>query len=125
MGRRTLYKLELISVKYTPILMVLVSVLNVILAYFDIFIYALNVIAGNSVLSTIPMYISSYAYKFCKYHRMFINYLVVSNIILLYDDAIPIPVSDLEFITAYMAVFGIFMFITLYLYLKYGDRQDK
>ena len=62
-----MYKLELICVKYVPI--ALITLIDVILYYFDIDFELINYIAGTSFLTMIPMYISSYVYKFCEYHR--------------------------------------------------------
>lgn len=70
-----MYKLELICVKYVPILIALITLIDVILYYFDIDFELINYIADTSFLTMIPMYISSYVYKFCEYH----NYIVVNN----------------------------------------------
>ena len=67
-------KLELLCVKYIPILIAAIVLLNAILNYFNIYVKELHYIAGTSFLTLIPMYISSYAYKFCEYHRMFIHF---------------------------------------------------
>lgn len=76
-----MYKLELICVKYVPILIALITLIDVILYYFDIDFELINYIAGTSFLTMIPMYISSYVYKFCEYHRMFLHYIVVNKVV--------------------------------------------
>lgn len=53
-----MYKLELICVKYVPILIALITLIDVILYYFDIDFELINYIAGTSFLTMIPMYIS-------------------------------------------------------------------
>lgn len=123
--RRLSYKLELISVKYIPILVAAIYLLSTILYYYDIELIILDDIAGTSILTTVPMYISSYVYKFCKYHRMFIHYILVCNLLTVYDNYIGIPVDDTELFIIFMSITGIFSFITLYLYLKYGDRNSN
>lgn len=70
-----MYKLELICVKYVPILIALITLIDVILYYFDIDFELINYIAGASFLTMILMYISGYVYKFCEYHRMFLHYI--------------------------------------------------
>lgn len=94
-----MYKLELICVKYIPILIAVVVLLNAILSYFDIYVNELNYIAGTSFLTLIPMYISSYAYKFCEYHRMFIHYILAHKLLVTVDMYIGIPlyVSGLSY----------------------------
>lgn len=116
--KRVVYKLELISVKYIPILIAVIVLINAILSYFDIYIDEINYIAGTSFLTLIPMYISSYAYKFCEYHRMFIHYILTHKLVSTIDMYIGIPVSDLTMLWIYLIIAGIFMLIILYLHQK-------
>lgn len=121
-----MYKLELLSVKYIPILIALIVLLNAILSYFDIYLDALNYIAGTSFLTLIPMYIFSYAFKFCEYHRMFIHYILTHKLVLTVDLYIGIPISDLTLLGLNLIIAGIFLFIILYLHQKCkNDRNDK
>ena len=91
---KRMYKLELICVKYVPILIALITLIDVILYYFDIDFELINYIAGTSFLTMIPMYISSYIYKFCEYHRMFLHYIVVNKVVMMIDLYIGIPLGD-------------------------------
>lgn len=121
-----MYKLELLSVKYIPILIALIVLLNAILSYFDIYLDALNYIAGTSFLTLIPMYISSYAFKFCEYHRMFIHYILTHKLVLTVDLYIGIPISDLTLLGLNLTIAGVFLFIILYLHQKCKNgRNDK
>lgn len=124
MRRLVIYKLELICVKYVPIIIALLSLLDNILMYYDISLDILSYIAGTSILTTIPMYISSYVYKFCKYHRMFIHYIVVNKVIAMVDNYIIIPLSDFYLLLSNMIIAGIFLFFVLYFHLKYGGRGN-
>lgn len=123
MDKVMLYKLELICVKITPILVSALYLLNIIMDYCDLRSDILDYIAGTSLLTTIPMYVSSYAFRFCKYHRMFIHYIVVNNIITMIDDLVYIPVSDAAMFSLFLIVAGIFMYLVLYYHMKYGDRK--
>lgn len=121
-----MYKLELLCVKYIPILIAVTVLIDAILSYFNIYLETLNYIAGTSFLTLIPMYISSYAYKFCEYHRMIIHYIFTHKIITIIDLYIGIPVSDLILLSIYLVVAGIFIMIILYLHQKCkNDRNDK
>lgn len=115
---KMMYKLELICVKYIPILIAVVVLLNAILSYFDIYINELNYIAGTSFLTLILMYISSYAYKFCEYHRMFIHYILTHKLLVTVDMYIGIPLSNFNMLVAYLVVAGIFAIAILYLHQK-------
>ena len=118
MRRIVIYKLELICIKYIPIIVALLSLLDNILMYCDISLDILSYIAGASILTTIPMYISSYVYKFCKYHRMFIHYIVVNKVIAMIDNYIIIPLSDFYLLLFNMIIAGIFFIFCIVLSLK-------
>ena len=117
-------KLELICVKYVPILIALITLIDVILYYFDIDFELINYIAGTSFLTMIPMYISSYVYKFCEYHRMFLHYIVVNKVVMMIDLYIGIPLGDFMLLVLYLIIAGIFAFLALYLHQKYGGRKN-
>lgn len=121
---KRMYKLELICVKYVPILIALITLIDVILYYFDIDFELINYIAGTSFLTMIPMYISSYVYKFCEYHRMFLHYIVVNKVVMMIDLYIGIPLRDFMLLVLYLIIAGIFAFLALYLHQKYGGRKN-
>lgn len=121
-----MYKLELLCVKYIPILIAVIVLANAILSYFDIYIEEVNYVAGTSFLTLIPMYISSYAYKFCEYHRMFIHYILSHKSLVTVDMYIGIPISDFNMLMVYLVLAGIFALAILYLHQKCkNDRNDK
>lgn len=120
---KTMYKLEVLSVKYIPIIIAGVVLLNSILSYFDIYVTWLDYIAGTSLLTLVPMYISSYVFKFCGYHRMFINYIVAHKLVETIDMYIGIPVTDLMLLFIYLILAGIFAFIIIYWHQK--CKNDK
>lgn len=121
---KRMYKLELICVKYVPILIALITLIDVILYYFDIDFELINYIADTSFLTMIPMYISSYVYKFCEYHRMFLHYIVVNKVVMMIDLYIGIPLGDFMLLVLYLIIAGIFAFLALHLHQKYGGRKN-
>lgn len=123
MNKKVMYKLELVCVKYTPIIISFFTITSILLSFIGIDISLYGNLLGASLLSTIPMYISSYVYRFCAYHRMFIHYLVIVHLIDICDRLFIIPVSDYNLLVLYLSITGICLFIILYLYLKYGDRR--
>lgn len=120
---KRMYKLELICVKYVPIIIAASVLLDAILAYFDIDFDFIDYIIGTSFLTLIPMYISSIAYKFCGYHRMFIHYILTHKLVATVDMYIGIPISDIHLLMLYLIIAGIFAFLALYLHQKYGGRK--
>lgn len=121
---KRMYKLELLCVKYVPIIIAAIVLLNAILARFDVYVDELNYIAGTSFLTLIPIYISSIVYKFCKYHRMFIHYILTHKIVATIDMYIGIPLEDGMLLLLYLIIAGIFAFLALYLHQKYGGRKN-
>lgn len=115
---KMLYKIELILLKIIPILMVVCSVSNSILSYLDIDVVILNYIGGVSILPLIFLYLSSYVFKFCEYHRMFLHYLLITDIINIYDYHIGFQLNDLEYLCLHMIVTVISLFMILYLYIN-------
>lgn len=118
LGNKTLYKLELYLLKVIPMLLALIAFLNTVLSYFDIDLVIWSYIGSVSLLPLIFLYMSSYVFKFCEYHRMFLHYVVVTNVLNVYDYYVGIPISDRELLVLHMIVAGISLFVILYLYVK-------
>ena len=112
------YKLLLVLLKYIPILISLVYVLNTFATYVGIDIPAANNIAGMSLLTWIFIYIATIVFKFCSYHRMFLYYILIVDIINIIDYYIGIPISDFQLLMLHSIITGISLFIILFLYLK-------
>lgn len=91
---KLLHKIELILLKFIPMLLAFISLSNTILSYFNIDSALFSYIGGVSLLPLIFLYLSSYVFKFCEYHRMFLHYVVITNLINIYDYYIGVPVND-------------------------------
>jgi uncharacterized integral membrane protein len=119
---KTLYKIELYLLKVIPITLALIHLLNTILSYFNIDLILFSYLGGVSLLPLIFLYISSYVFKFCEYHRMFLHYIVVNNSITLYDYYIGIPIKDLSLLILHLILAGIFLFIILYCHVRHNKK---
>ena len=116
---KTLYKIEIGLLKIIPMILAGIYLSNTILSYFlDIDLVLLSYIGGISLLPLIFLYLSSYVFRFCIYHRVFLHYISINEIILILDTHIGLPVSDLEYFCLQMSIFGISLFLFLYLYVK-------
>ena len=98
------------------------ALLNSILSYFNIDLYILSYIGGISIFTMVFLYLSSYVFKFCEYHRMFLHYVVVTWIINTIDYYIGIPINDLEYLCLQIIIAGISLFIILLLYYKTNKK---
>lgn len=119
-----LYKAVLYLIKVTPMLYALLSLLNTVLSYFDIDAPVLSFIGSVSVLTLLLMCLTSYAFRFCIYHRMFIHYTLVNWILNIIDYYIGIPVSDRCLFIIYMALTGAFLFVLLYIKLNHHAEES-
>jgi hypothetical protein len=117
---KTLYKLELGLLKIIPMLLAGCYLLDTILSYFYIDLPIFSILGGMSILPLIFLYISSYVFHFCEYHRMFLHYVVVNDILSWIDYSYELPIDNFAYFTLHIAVAGIFLFIILYLKVKYG-----
>lgn len=115
---KNFYKVELYLLKIMPMVIALAYLVNTVSSYFGVDIPILASIAGMSLIPLIFMYISSYVFKFCEYHRMFLHYIAVNDIINIYDWYIGISVTNRELFVLHMSITGISLFIILYLYVK-------
>lgn len=85
--------------------------------YFGIstkFYYILSYLTGNSILTITLLYICSYVFKFCNWHRFIItgNLVNVSTVII--DVIIGIPISSKELLILYYIIATIFSLIAIY-----------
>lgn len=122
MDRKLMYKLELVSVKYTPIIVSFSILIGLILSYLEIAMPLIDTLFGASIIATIPMYISSYTYKFCSYHRMFIHYIVLVHLVDTCDILIGIPLDDFNLLILYLIITGIFLLLILYYHQKCKNK---
>lgn len=97
-------------------LLALTALLNTLFSYFDIEAEYLSYIAALFIMTF--LYIVSYAFHFCEYHRMFLHYFTVNLILNTIDYYWGIPVSDKELFLIYMVITGIFLFLILYYHQK-------
>lgn len=119
---KSLYKLEIFTIKTIPIVLALICFLNTLLCYLGIDLLILTYIGGVSFLTIGFLYLSSYVFKFCSYHRMFLHYILVINIISYIDMEYGIPLSNFSLHILYTSLFLLFTFI--FLYLKLNEQNS-
>ena len=122
---KDLYKIELYLLKVMPMLLAAIYLIYTVLSYYDIVLPALSYIGGLSFIPLLFMYISSYVFRFCSYHRMFLHYIVINDLINLIDYYYTLPISDWELLILHMSIAGISLFIILYLYVKGHSKNVK
>lgn len=107
-----LYRAVLYLTKTIPVIISGIYLINTVLSYMYIDIAALSYIV--QFLFILYMYITSFAFKFCKWHRMFIHYILVILILNIIDYHIGIPVSDKGLFLLYIILTSAFLFTIIY-----------
>ena len=112
------YKVLLGTLKVIPMLLALCEACNTMLGFFGVDVAIFSILGGISLLPLIFLYLASYVFRFCEYHRMFLHYIVASNLITIVDFYFGIPVNILGLFVIQVGLIGIFLFLILYLHQK-------
>lgn len=112
------HKVLILVLKVIPMLLALCALLNTIFSYYGIRCESLSLAGGISLLPLLFLYLASYAFCFCEYHRMFLHYVVVNNVINLLDYYVGIPVGTRTFFGLHLVLICVFLFLILHLYRK-------
>lgn len=113
---KAFHRIVLYSVKIVPMLISGIYLLNTVFSYFGIdwegFTYIIQ------ALFITGLYMLSYAFKFCSYHRMFIHYILITLILNIIDYHYGIPLSNRNLFLMYGIITCVFLFLILYLKFK-------
>lgn len=120
---KCLYKLFLILLKYMPVLLTLVYVSNTILCRLGIDAPILSNIGGLSLFPWIFLYIATYVFKFCTYHRLLLYYILLDDSLNIYDYYFPIPIEDTTAVTLHFSLIGILVLLLLLQHAKVNKEQ--
>lgn len=117
------HKLVLLAIKVIPILLAVLSMLTTILDYCVVDTTIVNYLILGSLIGF--MYLVSYVFRFCAYHRMFLHYFVGMNLISIYDTYVGIPVSAYHLFQLYVLFTGICLIVILYLHVKNNKKSPS
>jgi hypothetical protein len=112
-----LYKVLLLILKYTPMVIAFCYMLNTVF-----YIEPLSNIAGVSLLTWIFLYIASVVFNFCAYHRMFLWYILIDDLLNIVDYYWQIPLSTDNILRIHNVLIGVTLFIVLILYV--GNHKN-
>lgn len=104
-------------IKYMPIIQMVGMLFNNLLYYFQIcnqFCYIIDFVIGNSLITTFLLFVCSYIFGFCNWHRLLITSNFVNITIASIDSVYRIPISNLELLILYFIIYLIFLFIIVY-----------
>lgn len=117
-----LYKILLSFIKYTPIVLAIVIVLNFILNFLGIEITILTYIFGVSATLIILLYLLSFVFRFCQLYRIPLHYITITNIIsCLYKLGI-FTITVINLYRLYFIIAGIVAIV--YVIFMYKNRNN-
>lgn len=120
---KLLYKVFLIALKYIPILVTLSYIANTALCWFDIDVPVLSNISGMSLLTWLFMYIATYVFSFCNYHRLLLYSILVDDSINIYDYYFTIPLEDHVMLELHTSLIGILVIVLLINHVKSNKKS--
>lgn len=100
-------------------------ILNTVLCWLGIDAPVLSNIAGVSLFTWLFLYLSSVVFQFCIYHKMFLYYILVEDLINIYDYYFEIPISDVRILEIHSVLIGILLFSILFVYLNSHVTKDN
>lgn len=121
---KTLYKVEILILKYIPFVVAFAYFLNTVLSICSINASILSYIAGMSILPWIFLLLSSFVFKFCNYHRIPLYYIMANDIVNVTDEYFQLPISNLIFISIHSVIFFI-GFITIFALRKKCNHDNN
>lgn len=119
------HKVLILVVKYIPMLISIFYILNTVLCWIDIDTPVISNIAGVSLLTWLFLYLSSIVFQFCIYHRMFLYYILVTDLINIYDFYLGIPISTVQLLSVHSVIISVLLFLLLYIHIKNHDKSNK
>ena len=125
---KSLYKTELVFLK---LLLPIMGLSYAVTSCASFIPFAINpyiqIIAhffGMFLAPMIFMLISSYVFKFCEYHRLFIYYIIVDELLRQIDWYFRLPISNESMYKIHVWLTAVFViaFIILFIYKKYKSN---
>jgi hypothetical protein len=118
---KKLYKVFLIVVKFIPITISIMFVLNNILIYLGVINPILTYIGGTSIMFVMLLYLISWIFKFCYLYRLPLHYIACGNAIGILDKVFRFPISNLGMLRIYFILFGVMLLV--YIWYVYKNRN--
>lgn len=120
LSNKVLYKLQIWSTKYLPIILALLYLANTIAAYFNYELAIAAMLGGMSLLPLSKLYLDSWTYKLCTHHRIFIYYIFIEDILECIDYYTEGKlISDSEMFLSDAILFSIALFVYIILKRRY------
>lgn len=112
--------LFILLIKFIPAIQMAGMLLNNTFYYFDIdyFTYITDFTIGNSIITTFLLYVCSYVFNFCIWHRLIITANFINICIAIVDTIVLLPISNIQLLIIYYTISIIFISISTIIHIK-------
>lgn len=121
---KSLYKITLYVLKILPMIMAFSYLIMFVLANTIESFVIVPHIAGTVVAPLAFVYLTSYVFRFCAFHRLFIHYYAFVELLNVTDYYIRIPISDDTITFIHDSVTIVFLILAVVMYI-YKYKKDK
>lgn len=121
-----LNKLFILLLKYIPIIQMVGMLINNILYTFheiNDYMYIIDFIIGNSIITTFLLFICSYVFRFCNWYRYIIITNFINIIISFIDSTFYINIDKIELFVIMNIINAIGIIVSLYNKLIKGREK--
>ena len=112
--------LFILLIKFIPAIQMAGMLINNTLYYFDVnyisFIFDFTL--GNSIITTFLLYVCSYVFNFCIWHRLIITANFINICIAIIDTIVLLPISDVQLLIIYYTISVIFISISTIIHIN-------
>lgn len=121
---KALYKVTLYVLKILPMIMAFSYLIMFVLANtIESFVIVPHII-GTVIAPLAFVYLTSYVFRFCAFHRLFIHYYAFVELLNVTDYYVRIPISDAAITFIHDSVTVVFLILAVVMYI-YKYKKDK
>jgi hypothetical protein len=121
---KTMYKSTLILLKVLPMIMSFSYLVMFVLANTIESLVIIPHILGTVIAPLMFVYLASYVFRFCAFHRIFIHYYAFIELLNVTDYYVRIPISDKAITLLHDSVTILFLVSIVVIYI-YKYKKDK
>lgn len=124
-NKKCLYKIFLVTLKVIPYFIALCYIVYTLSGFGGKDWIVIGYIASCSILTWIILYLSSFVFGFCAYHRVPLYYVLLNDVLNIIDTYIGLPIETGSFFLLHVALLGIMSLLYVYLMLKNKKRHAQ
>lgn len=110
---RTQHQYLMLIFKWLPAVMAFSFFMNVYCAFAGVWFQVITHFLGLAITPLVFYYIASYIFHFCWYHRLFIHYIAIEELINLTDWYFRIPISNEAICYVHFTITAVFFAIAI------------